>query len=296
MEKSTQMYKFEMRPSRSESGMFWRAFARNRLAVIGAVIVLVILGLGILAPALAPHDPDRPHLPDKLSPPSSQYLLGTDQFGRDILSRIIFGARVSLLVGAGGTVAAFVLGCLCGGLAGYYGKWVDEGIMRLIDVIMAFPYIVLAIALVVLVGPGMTNLILVIGILRVPQFARLLRSSVISIKEQEFVVAAEAVGQRSFRILFRHVLPNALGPVIVLASLNIATAISSESALSFLGIGIQPPQSSWGTMIADGRRYVLNAPWIATFPGLVLSLTILGYNLVGDGLRDALDPRTRKGP
>jgi ABC-type dipeptide/oligopeptide/nickel transport system permease subunit len=252
--------------------------------------------LAVFAEQLAPYDPDLPHLPDKLTGPSANYWLGTDQFGRDILSRVLYGARISLLVGAGGTGLSFVVGVILGAIAGYSGKWLDELIMRLMDIIMAFPFIVLAIALVVLIGTGMTNLITVIGLLRVPQFARVVRSSVLSLKEKEFVLAARTVGQTPLRILFRHILPNALGPLLVLASLSIATAISTESALSFLGIGIQPPQSTWGTLLSDGRRYMLNAPWITTFPGLVLSLTIFGYNLVGDGLRDALDPRTRKGP
>lgn len=296
MEQTNQLVQITVRPSRSEFGMFWRAFSRNSLAVVGAAIILVMIVLGIFAPSLAPYDPDLPHIQDKLHPPSSKYLMGTDQFGRDIFSRILFGARVSLVVGAGGTAVAFTLGVILGAIAGYSGKWLDEGIMRFMDMVMAFPYIVLAIALVVLIGPSMLNLILVIGILRISQFARLIRSSVISLKEEEFVIAARTVGQTSSRILFRHIMPNALGPVLVLASLSIATAISAESALSFLGIGIQPPQSSWGTMLADGRRYILNAIWISTFPGLALSLTIFGYNLIGDGLRDALDPRTRMGP
>ncbi len=296
MEQTNQLVQITMRPSRSELSMFWRAFSRNFLAVVGAAIILMMVVLGIFAPSLAPYDPDLPHVQDKLAPPSSKYLMGTDQFGRDIFSRVLFGARVSLVVGAGGTAVAFIPGVILGAIAGYSGKWLDEGIMRFMDMIMAFPYIVLAIALVVLIGPSMLNLILVIGILRIPQFARLIRSSVLSLKEEEFVIAARTVGQTSSRILFRHIMPNALGPVLVLASLYIATAISAESALSFLGIGIQPPQSSWGTMLADGRRYILNAIWISTFPGLALSLTIFGYNLIGDGLRDALDPRTRMGP
>jgi peptide/nickel transport system permease protein len=252
--------------------------------------------MAILAPQIAPHDPDLPHLADKLQPPSATYLLGTDQFGRDILSRVIYGARISLVVGAGGTGLAFLVGVILGSIAGYVGKMIDEGLMRLMDLIMAFPYIVLAIALVMLIGPGMLNLILVIGMLRVPQFARLARSGVLSVKQKDYVIAARALGVRDFWLLFRHILPNTLGPVVVLASLSVATAISAESALSFLGVGIQPPQSSWGTLLSDGRNYILHAPWMTTFPGLFLSLTILGYNLVGDGLRDALDPRTRKGP
>ncbi len=283
-------------PARSEASLFWRAFSRNALAVVGAAIIIGMILMAVFAENIAPFDPDLPHLADKLVPPNSTYWFGTDQFGRDILSRIIYGARVSLLVGAGGTALSFVIGVILGAVSGYAGKWVDELIMRAMDIVMAFPFIVLAIALVVLIGTGMLNIILVIGILRVPQFARVLRSSVLSLKEQEFVVAARTIGQTPTHILFRHILPNALGPLLVLASLSIATAITTESSLSFLGIGIQPPMSTWGTMLSDGRRYMMNAPWIATFPGLVLSLTIFGYNLVGDGLRDALDPRTRKGP
>jgi ABC-type dipeptide/oligopeptide/nickel transport system permease subunit len=284
------------RPERSSWSLFARAFARNSLSLIGTAIILLMILMAVFAPRLAPHDPDLPHLPDRLTGPSATYLLGTDQFGRDILSRIMHGARVSLVVGAGGTALAFILGVSLGSIAGYMGGMVDETLMRVMDLIMAFPYIVLAITLVVLIGPGMVNLILVIGVLRVPQFARMARSRVLSVKEQDFVIAGRAMGQREGWLLLRHILPNTLGPVLVLASLAVATAISAESALSFLGVGIQPPQSSWGTLLSDGRNYILHAPWMTTFPGLFLSLTILGYNLVGDGLRDALDPRTRKGP
>jgi peptide/nickel transport system permease protein len=282
--------------ARGEFSLFWRAFSRNWLAVAGAAVILAMILLAVFAEQLAPYDPDLPHIPDKLQGPSLTYPMGTDQFGRDILSRVFYGARVSLAVGAGGTLLSLVIGVVLGAIAGYSGGWLGELIMRSMDILMAFPFIVLAIALVVLMGTGLLNLILVIGILRVPQFARVLRSSVLSLKEEEFVVAARTVGQTPIRILFRHILPNALGPLLVLASLSIATAITTESALSYLGMGIQPPQSTWGTLLSDGRNYMQDAPWMTTFPGLVLSLTIFGYNLVGDGLRDALDPRTRKGP
>jgi len=288
--------KVTLSPRRSGFSMFWRAFSRNRLALLGTAIILMMIALAVSAPVLAPHDPDLPHLVDKLQPPSAKYWMGTDQFGRDMLSRVMFGARVSLVVGALATGVACMVGVILGGIAGFFGKWLDESIMRSMDIVLAFPTIVLAIALVILLGTSMVNLVLVIGILRVPEFARVLRARVISLKEEDFVQAARAAGATSSRILFRHILPNAMGPILVLASLSIATAISSESALSFLGVGIQPPQSSWGTLLADGRRYLLNAIWISTFPGLALSLTIFGYNLMGDGLRDALDPRTRKGP
>jgi peptide/nickel transport system permease protein len=276
--------------------MFWGAFSRNPLTLVGGAIIVAMMLMAIFAPTLSPYDPDLPHLADRLKAPSTRYLLGTDQFGRDLLSRIMHGARVSLLVGIGGTGVAMAIGVLLGATASYFGGMVDEFLMRIMDIVMAFPFVVFAITMVVLIGTGMTNIILVIGVLRVPQFARVLRSRVISVKEEDFVLSAKAIGQRPFRILVRHVLPNSIGPVIVLASLSVATAISAESALSFLGIGIQPPQSSWGTLLADGRNYIIHAPWLATFAGLFLSVTILGYNLIGDGLRDALDPRTRRGP
>lgn len=272
---------------------FWRNLSRNPITLWGLVIIVIMLLVALLSPSLAPHEPDMVNLAERLQPPSVTHLLGTDQFGRDILSRIIYGARVSLLVGFAGVASAAVVGVFLGSVAGYYGRWTDDVIMRFMDILLAFPYIVLAIALIAMVGPSLRNIILVIAITRIPQFARVTRGSVLSLREMEFVLASRALGQKEWRILLRHILPNALTPISVLASLSVATAILTESALSFLGLGIQPPQASWGTMIADGRRFMLDAPWIATFPGLAISLTILGYNLLGDGLRDALDPRLR---
>lgn len=274
-----------------------RAVARVLLSstatTLGIVLIIVILLMAVLGPLLAPYQFDEMNLADKLSGPTAQYWLGTDQFGRDILTRLFYGAQVSLLVGAGGTAVAMLLGVLLGSTAGYYGRWLDEILMRLIDIVMAFPFIVLAIALAWVIGPGMNNLILVIGILRTPQFARLTRGSVLAIKQKDFVLAARSIGVRSPAILWRHILPNCISTILTYASLSIATAISTEAALSFLGLGIQPPRPSWGIMLAEGQRFMFDAPWIATFPGIAISLTILGYNLLGDGLRDALDPRLR---
>jgi peptide/nickel transport system permease protein len=274
-----------------------RAIARvllsSRATTLGVVLIIIILLMAILGPLLAPYQFDEMNLTDKLSGPTAKYWMGTDQFGRDIMTRLFHGAQVSLLVGAGGTAVAMVLGVLLGSAAGYYGRWLDEILMRLIDIVMAFPFIVLAIVLAWVLGPGMNNLILVIGILRTPQFARLTRGSVLAIKQKDYVEAARSIGVRSPAILWRHILPNCISTILIYASLSIATAISTEAALSFLGLGIQPPRPSWGIMLAEGQRFMFDAPWIATFPGIAISLTILGYNLLGDGLRDALDPRLR---
>lgn len=272
---------------------FWSTLSRNYITMCGLGIIIIMIVLAVLAPYIAPYGYETMILADRLQPSSTKHLLGTDQFGRDILSRMLYGARASLTVGLGGVAIALSIGVLLGAVAGFYGRWIDEIIMRLMDILLAFPYIVLAVALMAMVGPSLRNIILVIGITRTPQFARVTRSSVLILKEMDFVTAARALGQRDWRILTRHILPNCLTPIVVMASLSVATAILTESALSFLGLGIQPPQASWGTMIADGRRFMLDSPWIATFPGIAISLTILGYNLFGDGLRDALDPKLR---
>jgi len=272
----------------------WHTLWRSYASRLGLLLILVMLFVALFAPTLAPYEYDEMAIKDKLMGPSRQHLLGTDQFGRDILSRIIHGTRVSLAVGVGGTLVAMVSGILLGAAAGYLGGWWDEVLMRILDVWMAFPYIVLAIVLAWILGPGLINLILVIGIIRSPQFARITRGSVLAQKEMEFVDAARAIGQRSPLILFRHILPNCISPIIVYGTLCVATAISAEAALSFLGLGIQPPTPSWGMMLAEGRRFMIDAFWMPTFPGIAISLTILGYNILGDGLRDALDPKMRR--
>ncbi len=270
-----------------------RVLLSSSATTLGVALILLILLMAVIGPLIAPYPFDEMNLADKLSGPTTKHWLGTDQFGRDIMTRVFHGAQVSLLVGAGGTAVAMLLGVLLGSAAGYYGRWLDEVLMRLIDIIMAFPFIVLAIVLAWVIGPGMNNLILVIGILRTPQFARLTRGSVLSIKQKDYVDAARAIGVRGPVILWRHILPNCISTILIYASLSIATAISTEAALSFLGLGIQPPRPSWGIMLAEGQRFMFDAPWMATFPGIAISLTILGYNLLGDGLRDALDPRIR---
>jgi peptide/nickel transport system permease protein len=274
--------------------LMWRSLGRNPATLMASIVVLVMLGVALLAPLMAPYSFKEMHVQDRLKPPSLQYLLGTDEFGRDMLSRIIYGSRVSMAASILAVAIAMLAGTVLGCLAGFEGGWLDEVLMRVMDMIMAFPYIVLAITLVTILGPGFRNVILIIGILRIPHFARVSRSAVLALKNEEFVLAAQALGQTKYRILFRHILPNCLTPLVVVASLVAGTAITAESALSFLGLGIQPPMSSWGTMLADGQKYLFNAPWMATFPGIAITLTVLAYNLVGDGLRDILDPKFRR--
>ena len=273
----------------------WYVLRRNPLTLVGFAIILLVFVLAVGAQVISPYPQELMDLKTRLEGPNLAHLLGTDQFGRDVLSRIFYGAQVSLAVGLGSTILSMLAGVTMGAFAAYYGKWVDEILMRSMDILLAFPYIVLAIALAAVVGPSFENLVGITAVLRVPQFARVARGAVLGARSMDYVEAARTVGQRDLVILWRHIMPNAITPIVVLATLTIATAINTEAALSFLGMGIQPPQSSWGTMLSDGRRFMGEAPWIATFPGLFISLTILGYNLLGDGLRDILDPHTRRG-
>ncbi|HVX30173.1 MAG TPA: ABC transporter permease [Nitrolancea sp.] len=270
-----------------------RVLVRNRASLAGLMIIVLMIILGLAASWLAPYVPSQTHIRDKVQAPNSTYWLGTDQFGRDILSRLLYGTRISLTLSITGVALATITGTVIGSIAGFGQRWVDEVLMRIMDVLMAFPYIVLAIALIAVVGPSLQNIVLVVAFTRVPQFARLSRASVLSLKQAEYVVAARAIGLPDWRILFRHIMPNIVTPIVVLGSLSMATAILTESSLSFLGLGVQPPTASWGTMIGDGRNYVGDGFWISTVPGIAISLTILGFNLLGDGLRDALDPRLR---
>ena len=270
-----------------------RQFSRNRMAVAGLVIVVLVTFTAALAPLLAPADPAVQQLDDKRMPPNSGYLLGADEFGRDILSRIIYGSRVALFVALVAVAIAMALGVSIGLVAGYTGGWLDSVIMRIADVMLAFPYLLLAIALVAALGAGIENTTLAVGIWATPSFVRVTRSQVLGIKHREFVTAARATGVPTLRLVLRYVLPNAIPPIIVFATLYMANAILLEAALSFLGLGVQPPQPSWGLMVADGRDYLRVAPHIATFPGIAIMIAVLGFNLMGDGLRDALDPTLR---
>jgi len=270
-----------------------RRLLRNKLAIVGMVILAAFLLSAIFAPWLAPYDPVKQELVKRRQPPSREHLLGLDEVGRDILSRIIFGARTSLRVGVGSVSFAIVIGALTGAVSGYLGGWVDNLVMRLMDILLAFPSMLLAIAIVSILGPGLMNMLYAIAIVSIPQYARIVRASVLSVKEQDYILAARAIGCPPSHILLRNVLPNCLTPLIVQATLGIATAILDAAGLSFLGLGAQPPTPEWGAMLGRGRGSVFTAPHIVFFPGLAIMLTVLGFNLLGDGLRDALDVRLR---
>jgi len=274
-------------------GDAWRRFCRNRLALLGLAIVAVLVVSAVFAPWLAPQDPGKQSLVEKRTKPGGKFLLGADEFGRDVLSRVIYGTRVALLVGTVSVTIALALGLLLGCLAGFVGGWVDAAVMRAIEVLLAFPYLLLAIAVVSALGSGALNTTIAVGIWGAPPVTRIVRGSVLSLKETEYVGAARALGAPTLMLVSRHILPNVLPTVIVYGSLFMANAILVEAALSFLGLGVQPPTPSWGLMVATGRDFLLVAPHIATIPGLAIMLAVLGFNLLGDGLRDALDPRLR---
>jgi len=268
----------------------WRRFAKHRLAVIGLGVILALVVLALGARQIAPHDPVRQDLPHALAKPSAEFPLGTDEFGRCILSRILFGARLSLLVGVIATAIGATAGIVLGLCAGYFPR-ADAPVMRCMDVLLAFPSILLAIAVVAALGPSLGNVMIAVGVRSVPSFARVSRSMVLSLKELEFVQGAAALGASHARVLFRHILPNSVSPLLVFSSMQVATAILLAAILSFLGLGVQPPTPEWGKMVSDGRSYLMDAPHVSLFPGLAIFIAVMGFNCLGDGLRDALDPR-----
>lgn len=265
---------------------------KNSIGALGLLIVVAVVIIALGADLLAPFSPTA-QLGKRLTPPDAQYLLGLDEFGRDVLSRIIFGSRISLYVGIISVGIALAVGGTLGVISGFYRGRVDTIIMRLVDVMFAFPSIILAIAVTGILGPSLTNAMIAIGIVYAPTFARVARGPVLSVMQEEYIQAALAVGVPNMRIMIRHVLPNIMAPLIVQTTLSFSTAILTEAALSFLGLGTQPPDPSWGTMLGTGRKFMEMAPWVAVYPGLAIMLTVLGFNLLGDGLRDALDPRLR---
>jgi peptide/nickel transport system permease protein len=277
-------------------GLWQDAFQRlrrNRGAIIGLAILVGLALMAVFAPLVAPEKPNVMIPVDALEPPGAKYPFGTDQFGRDILSRIIFGARLSLQVGFVAVGIASVIGITLGMLAGYYGRWIDGAIGILIDIMLAFPGLLLALAIVAILGPSLLNLMVAVGIAAVPTYARLIRGAVLSTRELTYVEAARVVGARDRSIMFRHIMPNVIAPAIVLSTLGIGQAILIGAALSFLGLGAPPPTPEWGAMLSTGRNFLQQAWWITLFPGLAIMVTVLSINLLGDGLRDALDPRLR---
>ncbi|OGG45639.1 MAG: hypothetical protein A3F84_28875 [Candidatus Handelsmanbacteria bacterium RIFCSPLOWO2_12_FULL_64_10] len=269
----------------------WRRLRKNRLAVAGGALLALFLLIAAVAPWIAPHDPLAQDLYGRLSPPSAKNWFGTDDFGRDILSRVLHGSRVSLRVGVAAVAIALVVGTAIGLMAGYWGGLLDNVLMRLMDLMLAFPSILLAIVVVAVLGPSLNNAMLAVGIVSIPQYARLVRASVLSIREQDYVTAARALGARDARIILAAILPNCVAPLTVQSTLGLAGAILDAAGLSFLGLGAQPPTPEWGAMLSGGRDFILSAPWVLTFPGLAILLTVLAFNLLGDGLRDALDPK-----
>ena len=272
----------------------WFALMRSSpRTAIGAVVLAIIVLAAVFAEAISPYPPNQQNLRNRLQPPSAEHRLGTDHFGRDVLSRIIYGGRVSLQVGFISVGIALAVGGLMGLLAAFYGRWVDSTMSFFVDVLLALPGFLLALAIVAALGPSLTNVMIAVGIANVPQFARITRSAVLQVIEMDFVTAAQAAGSRDQRIMFRHVVPNSLSPVIVQVTLSLAGAILAAAGLSFLGLGAQPPTAEWGSMLNSARPFIRDAHWAVTFPGIAIVVTVLSLNMVGDGLRDALDPRRR---
>jgi peptide/nickel transport system permease protein len=273
---------------------FWRALAKNRLALVGGAIVLVLAIMAVGAPLLAPHDPNKPDVKRILDPPSSRHWLGTDQIGRDVLSRMLYGARVSLAVGFVSVGIATAIGIALGASAGYHGGAVDAGVMRLVDLMLVFPRFFLLLAVLAFLKPSIWTIMAVIGLTGWMGVARLVRAEFLAIKEREFVIWSQSIGASALRIIWRHILPNAMAPVLVAMTLGIPAAILTESGLSFLGLGVRPPYATWGNILNEGKEVIELAWWLSVYPGLAILITVLSYNLLGEGIRDALDPRLRQ--
>ncbi len=281
------------RSAARNAGELLRHMIKNKSALIGSLILGIIVIAALFASQLAPHDPIRQNLAHRLQPPGFEYLLGTDQYGRDILSRVIYGSRISLMIGVVAVLIGMVIGLCIGLVSGFYGGLVDSLLMRFIDMLMVLPTLVLALSILAVLGPDISNAMIAVGISISPRFARTLRSSVLAAKEKEYVEAIRAMGGGDLRIMLFHIMPNCLSPIIVVTTLTIANSILVEANLSFLGLGAPPPTPAWGTMISEGFRYLRTAPWVSAFSGFAIMLAVLGFNLLGDGLRDILDPKLR---
>lgn len=285
----------ERQPDVSVSKRKWKKrlkqFWKNKPAFIGGCIVLFFIIISIIAPLIAPHDPYEVDLVNKLNSPSMEHWLGTDDKGRDVLSRLLYGARLSLGVGFASLIIGAFFGVLLGIFSGYYGRWVDTVIMRLVDVLLAFPGILLALAIVAALGPGLVNVTIAVSIYAIPLFARIARGSTLTVKNLEYIDGIRSLGASEATIILKHILPNITSPLIVQATLSLATVILTTAALSFLGLGAQPPSPEWGYMLSDGRNFLYTAPYLTIFPGLTIATLVLGFNLFGDGLRDILDTK-----
>jgi peptide/nickel transport system permease protein len=291
---------------RSQRQRVWNTFTRNRTAVFGLILVLLIIFVAGFAddwfiaifqgrepqPLLAPYDPTKQDTRSRLQPPGEDHIMGLDTYGRDITSRIIYGARVSLMVGVLSVAMGGAIGTFLGLTAGYAGGKVEDGIMRSVDVLMAFPSLIMGLMVLAVLGPGIPKMVIAIGIMLSPAFVRIVHSTTLGVKENDYVMAARAIGVGRLRIVRTHILPNVIGEAIVLASVYTATAIRVEANLSFIGLGVSPPTPAWGTMIRDGTQYLTSAPWISIFPGLAILITVLAFNLLGDGMRDIMDPKS----
>ena len=271
----------------------WHRLCKNKGAMLGLFLLLALILCALFAGVLAPYPYDLQDYSHTFEGPSALHLLGTDNFGRDILSRIIYGARISLLVGFSSIITAIIVGGLLGAVAGFYGGRVDNSLMRAMDILMSIPGMLMAISLAAAMGPGLANMVIAIAIADIPGYARVVRSSVLTIKDQEYIEAAQCIGASDSRIILRHIIPNCIAPIIVQATLGMAGAILSASSLSFLGLGIQPPTPEWGSMLSAARQYIMNYPHMCIFPGVAIMITIFALNMLGDGLRDALDPRLK---
>lgn len=272
----------------------WQRLSKNKLAILGLIIIIVMILIAFFADFIAPYGYDEQDLTMAFQGPGNGHLFGTDEFGRDIFSRVVYGTRISLLIGFVAVAIAVVIGVLLGAISGYYGDKVDNIIMRLMDILLSIPQILLAIAIVAALGNGLFNLMLAVGLSSIPHYARIIRASVLSIKDQEFIEAAKAAGSSDLRIIFKHIIPNCLAPIIVQATLGVALAILTAAGLSFIGLGIAPPTPEWGSMLSSGRNYIRDYSYMTMFPGLAIVVTIFALNVLGDGLRDALDPKLKK--
>ena len=273
--------------------LFWKRFRKNKLALLGAVIVLFLFVVAVSAPWIAPYDPGQIQIKRVLEEPSAKHPFGTDPLGRDVFSRMIWGSRISLMVGFVAVGIATAIGIFLGALAGYYGRWTDNLIMRFVDIMLCFPTFFLILAVIAFLEPSIWNIMIVIGVTSWMGVARLVRAEFLSQKERDYAVAERALGAKDFRVIFRHILPNAMAPVLVSATLGVAGAILTESALSFLGIGVQPPTPSWGNILTAGKDNIDIAWWLSFYPGTAILITVLGYNLLGEGIRDSIDPRLK---